>query len=76
MCNAPIEKIFNTLRRFYRSRPLSHWDAEDMTQDVMCKLLSMGRYDEIGLNSRHSREGGNLFRLDASLRWYDGVGAV
>lgn len=46
MCNAPIEKIFNTLRRFYRSRHLSHWDAEDMTQDVMCKLLSMGRPPE------------------------------
>ena len=36
-------------------------------------MTGMGWYDEDGLSSRHSREGGNLVVLDTSpsLRWGD-----
>ena len=43
MPEKPLEQKIPALLKFFARRNLSHWDAEDLAQEVLCKLLVMGR---------------------------------
>ena len=43
MSHKSLEQKIPALLKFFARRNLSHWDAEDLVQEVLYKLLAMGR---------------------------------